>query len=65
MTAKMMYVFQPMEEKETGVIMTTMKLKAQFADVLRAFAGARIRRGTISAGYSQVMPSQPTAKKEL
>lgn len=29
-----------------GVIMTTMKLKAQFAEVERALAGARIRRGT-------------------
>ncbi len=42
-----------------------MKLKAQFPDVDSAFAGARIRRGTISAGYNQVMPSHPTAKKEL
>lgn len=25
-----------------------------------AFAGARIFKGTISAGYSQVIPSQPT-----
>jgi hypothetical protein len=30
-----------------------------------AFAGARMLRGVISAGYNQVMPSQPTAKKEL
>jgi len=37
----------------------------QFAEVARALAGARIRRGTISAGYSQVMPSQPTAKNVL
>ncbi len=49
-TAKMMYVLYPMEEKDTGVIITTMKLKAQFADVLRPLAGARMRRGTISAG---------------
>lgn len=41
-----------MVAKATGVIMTTMKLKIQFADVDRAFAGARIRSGTISAGYS-------------
>lgn len=30
-----------------------------------AFAGARIDSGVTSAGYSHVMPSQPTAKKEL
>jgi hypothetical protein len=30
-----------------------------------AFAGARMLRGVISAGYNQVMPSQPIAKKEL
>lgn len=48
-----------------GVIMTTMKLKAQLAVVAMAFAGARIESGVTSAGYSQVIPSQPTAKKEL
>lgn len=42
-----------------------MKLKAQFALVLNAFAEARILRGTISAGYNHVMPSQPIAKKLL
>ena len=31
----------------------------------KAFAGPRIRRPTISAGYSQVIPSQPMAKNEL
>lgn len=50
MTAKIMYVLYPMDEKETGVIITTMKLNAQFADVERPFAGARIFKGTISAG---------------
>lgn len=30
-----------------------------------AFAGARIDSGVTSAGYSHVMPNQPTAKKEL
>lgn len=42
-----------------------MKLNAQLAEVDSALAGARIRSGTISAGYSHVMPSHPTAKKEL
>ena len=42
-----------------------MKLKAQFALVLSAFAGARILSGTISAGYNHVMPNQPIAKKVL
>lgn len=42
-----------------------MKLNAQLAEVESAFAGARIRSGTISAGYNHVIPSQPTAKKEL
>lgn len=37
----------------------------QFAEVANALAGARMRKGTTSAGYSQVMPSQPTAKKVL
>ena len=37
----------------------------QFAEVDNAFAGARIRRGTISAGYSHVIPSHPMAKKVL
>jgi hypothetical protein len=36
-----------------------------FADVERPFDGARILRGTISAGYSHVIPSQPMAKKVL
>lgn len=49
--------------KDTGVIITTMKLKAQLALVDKALLGARIRRGTISAGYSHVIPSQPMAKK--
>ena len=44
---------------------TDGKLLTQFADVESAFAGARIFNGTISAGYSQVMPSQPIAKKVL
>jgi hypothetical protein len=55
----------PIEENDTGVIMTTIKLKAQFALVDNALAGAQIRKGTTSAGYNQVMPSQPTAKKVL
>ena len=38
--------------------MTTRKLKSQFALVDRALAGARIRNGTISAGYNQVCPLQ-------
>jgi hypothetical protein len=42
-----------------------MKLKAQLAVVEMAFAGARMLRGVISAGYSQVMPSHPIAKNEL
>lgn len=33
--------------------------------VERALVGARIRSGTISAGYSQVIPSQPMAKNVL
>ena len=38
-----------MVSKATGVIITTMKLKIQLAEVARALAGALIRRGTISA----------------
>lgn len=30
-----------------------------------ALQGARIRKGTISAGYSHVIPSQPKAKNVL
>lgn len=48
-----------MVSKATGVIMTTMKLKIQFADVDSPLLFDRIRRGTTSAGYSQVIPSQP------
>lgn len=65
MTAKMIYVFDPMFSKAGGVIITTSQLKIQLLEVDRALAGARIRRGVISAGYSQVIPSQPTAKNEL
>jgi hypothetical protein len=50
MTAKITYVRYPIDEKETGVIITTIKLKAQFAEVDRPLAGARIFKGTISAG---------------
>jgi hypothetical protein len=35
------------------------------AVVEMAFAGARMDKGVISAGYNHVMPSQPMAKKEL
>lgn len=54
-----------MLEKDTGVIITTMKLNAQLALVLRALEGARMRKGTISAGYNHVIPSHPIAKKVL
>jgi len=47
------------------LVSTTDMTPTQFAEVDKAFAGARIRKGTISAGYSHVMPSQPTAKKVL
>lgn len=40
-------------------------LAHQFADVDSAEEGALIRNGTISLGYSQVIPSQPMAKKVL
>ena len=42
-----------------------MKFQIQFAVVATALAGARIFKGTISAGYSHVMPNQPIAKKVL
>lgn len=42
-----------------------LTLKIQLAVVEIALAGARIDSGVTSAGYSHVMPSQPTAKKEL
>ena len=45
--------------------MTTIKLKAQLPEVDNALAGARIRRGTISAGYNHVIPNQPQAKNVL
>ena len=64
-TAKIIYVWYPIDVNETGVIITTIKLNAQFALVLSPLAGALIFNGTISAGYSQVMPSQPTAKNVL
>lgn len=46
MTAKMVYVLWWMVSKATGVIMTTMKLKIQLAEVDKALVGARILRGT-------------------
>lgn len=45
-TAKIMYVLYAIELNAIGVIITTMKLKAQLAEVESAFAGARIGRGT-------------------
>jgi hypothetical protein len=45
-TAKMIYVRYWIELNATGEIITTMKLKIQLADVDRALAGARMRRGT-------------------
>ena len=51
--------------KQSVYLLTTRKLKIQFAEVDKAFAGALIFKGTISAGYSQVIPSQPTAKNVL
>ena len=38
---------------------TTKKFHNQFEAVDKAFAGARIRKGVTSAGYSHVIPSQP------
>lgn len=40
-------------------VLTTKKLKSQLEAVDRALAGARILNGVTSAGYSQVIPSQP------
>ncbi len=40
---------------EGPVTMTTMKLKVQLLAVARAFAGARMRRPTISAGFVKKM----------
>lgn len=48
----------PLEILERGVL-TTKKLKSQLEAVDRALAGARILNGVTSAGYSQVIPSQP------
>jgi hypothetical protein len=42
-----------MELNAIGVTMTTMKLKIQLADVDRAFAGARIRRGTLQVSFGR------------
>ena len=47
MHAKTVYVLYPIPLKATGVTITTMKLKIQFAVVEIAFAGARIDRGVI------------------
>jgi len=54
-----------MELNATGVTITTMKFQIQLPVVAIAFAGARIDSGVISAGYSQVIPNHPTAKKLL
>lgn len=56
-------ILQSRHQSRYGDSSTALSLMAyQFADVANALAGARIRRGTISAGYSQVIPSQPIAK---
>lgn len=47
------------------VMMQVVNLAYQFADVDSAEEGALMRNGTISLGYSQVIPSQPIAKKVL
>lgn len=52
-----MYVPQFMFWKEGPVTITTMKLKIQFEAVESAFAGARIRIPTISAGYEKKLRS--------
>lgn len=59
-TAKTTYVLYPMLLKATGVTMTMTKFHNQLPVVDMAFAGARIFKGTISAGYNQVIPNQPT-----
>jgi len=57
-------------------MLTTKKLNNQLLAVASPFAGyyqletvarltARIRSGVISAGYSQVIPNQPTENQEL
>ena len=50
-----MYVPQLMLLNEGPVTMTTMKLNVQFDAVLNAFAGARMRSPTISAGCRRRM----------
>lgn len=47
-----MYVPHDMFWNEGPVTITTTKLKIQLDAVLKAFAGARMRNPTISAGYS-------------
>ena len=49
---KTMYVPQDICSKDGPVTITTTKLNIQFDAVLSAFAGALIRRPTISAGWS-------------
>jgi hypothetical protein len=44
---------------------TTKKFHNQFDAVDKALAGARIRRGVTSAGYSQVIPNQPIENQVL
>ena len=48
-----------------GNLNRTYEVHTQLADVDNAFAGARMRKGTISAGYNQVIPSHPIAKNVL
>jgi hypothetical protein len=55
----MIYVPYPIELKETGVTITTMKLKIQFAEVDNAFAGARIRSGTCISAVRLISNSTP------
>ena len=53
------------KHSEVDASMCNTARHTQFVAVLNAFAGARMRRPTISAGYNHVMPNQPRAKNEL
>ena len=59
-----MYVPQLILLNDGPVTITTTKLNVQFDAVLNAFAGARIRRPTISAGYRHRRVSSNNCRNE-
>lgn len=64
MTTMKLKIQLALDKKSDGFVSDLICVVATHL-VANALVGARIRKGTISAGYNQVMPSQPIAKNVL